>query len=143
MLSISSCRVSDITHRLSHLQVGIILNDNMAIDHMMIGGPAYESGLLEKGDVICEIDHVPVDVECGLMLGSDIPGSSVLLTVRKASGARIDVILEKIPILNLSDQCRMFETIAELKVQSLCEFFFRVPSTFNRLASIVVFCRIV
>jgi hypothetical protein len=64
--------------------VGIMFN-GLTIDNMVVGGPAYNSGQLEQGDVVLQIDHAPITAE-GLLpalIGSDIPGTTVTLTVRK------------------------------------------------------------
>jgi hypothetical protein len=56
-----------------------------AIEDMMVGGPAYNSQLLSKGDVIVKVDGTPAtqDTIHDLLVGSDAPGSSVVLTVSK------------------------------------------------------------
>ena len=61
------------------LQVGIMFSGTK-VDNMIIGGPAYNSRLLDKGDVVCQIDKRPVNVEDlqSSLSGSDIPGSSVV-----------------------------------------------------------------
>ena len=65
-------------------QVGLMLN-GMAIDNMVVGGPAYNSGQLQQNDVIVQIDGMPVSNENihDSLLGSDIPGSTVTITVRR------------------------------------------------------------
>jgi hypothetical protein len=66
-------------------QVGIMLND-LTVHNMVIGGPAHKSGQLEVGDTILKVDHKNVtmdDYERALQ-GCDVPGSIVVLTVRKA-----------------------------------------------------------
>ena len=58
--------------------VGIMFN-GLVIDNMVVGGPAYNSGQLEPGDAILQIDHAPVTAE-GLqqaLIGSDVPGTTV------------------------------------------------------------------
>ena len=65
--------------------VGVMFNC-LVIEAMVVGGPAYNSGQLEPGDTILQIDHSPVTAE-GLqqaLIGSDVPGTTVTLTVRKA-----------------------------------------------------------
>eukprot|EP00960_Hanusia_phi_P055341 762947-Hanusia_phi.AAC.2 len=68
-------------------------------DVKVVGGPAFNSHMLERGDTIIEVDEQPVDADnileaLGLLLlpeplldlcsvGSDVPGSSVTLTVLK------------------------------------------------------------
>jgi len=88
------------------------------IDNMIIGGPAYNSRLLEKGDVLCRIDKQPVAVEDlqPSLSGSDTPGSTVVLTVQKPSGRMVDVVLKRMAISVIADRCKMFELFAVCKV---------------------------
>jgi C-terminal processing protease CtpA/Prc len=69
-------------------QVGIMLND-LIIDNMVIGGPAYKCKQLDRGDKILKVDGVEVDEENfqTILLGDDIPGSPVVLTVLKGEGS--------------------------------------------------------
>jgi hypothetical protein len=66
--------------------LGVILSDRK-IDSMVIGGPAFLSGKLAKGDEVMQVDGI----ECptfemlhAYLTGSDTPGSIVSLTVKKA-----------------------------------------------------------
>jgi C-terminal processing protease CtpA/Prc len=90
----------------------------MTVDNMIIGGPAFNSKLLERGDVICQIDRIPVvmDELQQSLLGSDVPSSTVVLTVRKKTGRIIDVPLKRMAISVISDRCNMFELFAACKV---------------------------
>lgn len=65
-----------------------MLND-LTIDNMVIGGPAYKCKQLERGDVIQKVDGVEVDEDNfqQALVGNDLPGSSVTLTVMKGEGA--------------------------------------------------------
>ena len=55
------------------------------IDNTVIGGPAHNSKAVGPGDVILKIDDVVVTSEnvIRLLLGNDMPGSPVNLTVAK------------------------------------------------------------
>ena len=58
------------------------------IENLVIGGPAFVSGQLDRDDEILRVDGIECETIEGLHLllrGSDIPGSSLLLTVKKAS----------------------------------------------------------
>ena len=59
----------------------------VVIDHMIEGGPAHKSNQLEPGDVVLKVDgkDVTEDTLPGMVIGSDMPGSIVTLTVQKAS----------------------------------------------------------
>jgi hypothetical protein len=94
----------------------------MVIDNMVMGGPAFNSAMLDRGDVIVQIDHQDVSMD-GLstaLLGSDIPGSSVVITVKKCSpelnGRTVDVVLTRMATSFIADRCRMFELYAHMKV---------------------------
>jgi C-terminal processing protease CtpA/Prc len=71
-------------------QVGIMLND-LIIDNMVIGGPAYKCKQLDKGDKIIKVDGYDVDENNfqKILLGDDIPGSSVILTVLKGGSDEV------------------------------------------------------
>ena len=53
----------------------------------VIGGPAYNSQTLDRGDVILKIDGVEVDEDNLLtyLIGNDVPGSKVIITVMKVN----------------------------------------------------------
>lgn len=55
------------------------------IDNMVVGGPAYASQKLSKGDVIVKIDGRSVDQDNLLthLIGADVPGSKVTITIMK------------------------------------------------------------
>ncbi len=57
------------------------------VDSMVIGGPAYNSQQLNRGDVILKVDGVSVTNENILetMVGCDVPGSIVDLCIAKGS----------------------------------------------------------
>jgi C-terminal processing protease CtpA/Prc len=71
-------------------QVGIMLND-LIIDNMVIGGPAYKCKQLDRGDKIIKVDGYEVDENNfqALLLGDDIPGSFVILTVLKGGSEEV------------------------------------------------------
>ena len=102
-----------------------------AIDNMVVGGPAYNSGKLQKGDVIVEVDNVPATIE-GLhrqLIGNDIAGSSVLISVRKPNGNIIAVVLKRIETEAIADRRRMFEIFTSLKVSASFLSVFRRPDS--------------
>ncbi len=55
------------------------------VDNTVIGGPAHSSKAIRQGDVILKIDGTPVNSDNikGMLVGSDVPGSSVTVTVAK------------------------------------------------------------
>ena len=67
-----------------------MLND-LIIDNMVIGGPAYKCKQLDRGDKILKVDGYEVDVNNfqATLLGDDIPGSFVILTVLKGGSEEV------------------------------------------------------
>lgn len=65
-------------------QVGLLLQ-GCTVDQLVVGGPAYNSGELDKGDEIVRVDGVAVDTDTLLktLIGADAPGSTVTLHVHK------------------------------------------------------------
>ena len=63
--------------------VGVMLVDNM-IDHLVVGGPVYNSRALCEGDYIVGVDALQVDAQDlpGAIIGQDEAGSVVTLRVR-------------------------------------------------------------
>eukprot|EP00960_Hanusia_phi_P049637 759683-Hanusia_phi.AAC.7 len=64
--------------------VGIMLHD-CTVEGMVMGGPAFLSKEIDKGDVIVKIDNKHTSPETILndLVGSDLPGSTVLLHLLK------------------------------------------------------------
>ena len=69
------------------MQLGLLLKDTL-IDHLVVGGPAAQSKLLHQGDKILRVDGIAVTKDNILrhLIGSDIPGSTVCITVAKLKG---------------------------------------------------------
>jgi hypothetical protein len=100
--------------------VGLML-EGCKIDNMLIGGPAHNSGELDKGDLIIAVDDVPVtpDTVHQRLLGKDVPGSFVCLTVQKpASGIVQSINLVRMPAAEIADKRRLFELFTALKAKS-------------------------
>ena len=92
------------------------------IDNMVVGGPAYNSQQLSKGDVLLAVDDVDVDGDNmhDLLIGNDVPGSTVKLTVSSAgSGLIKQVMLVRMPTTAIADLVRMFQVFTALKDQAL------------------------
>jgi C-terminal processing protease CtpA/Prc len=89
------------------------------IENLELGGPAHRSGLLEVGDIITQIDHKPVsdtalNEACS---SSDVPGSLIVFTAKKASSGReIDVILSPIATESNALGFQTFGLTGKLKV---------------------------
>ncbi len=65
-------------------QVGLVLQGNV-IDSTVVGGPAYTSMRLGRGDILLQVDgEEATDQNIGvLQVGNDRPGSRLVLTVAK------------------------------------------------------------
>ena len=104
----------------SETTVGLML-DGCAIDNLLIGGPAHDSNELMKGDIIVAVDHQPVDSENVLLsiVGSDQPGSSVILTVKKSGSDKyLSVELVRKASKEIADRRRLFELFTALKAKA-------------------------
>jgi hypothetical protein len=68
--------------------IGILLN-GLLIDDIAFGGPAFITEEIDKGDVIIKVDNQDVteDNVQILLAGSDIPGTTVIVTVKKGNGS--------------------------------------------------------
>ena len=136
----------------ANLQVGIMLN-GCVIDNMVIGtsasqfwtcsspckgfatsnrglggtgGPAYNSGQLERGDLILEVDRTPVtsDNVHEMLLGSDVPGTHFTMKVKKESRAGVkEVQLTRMATEVIADRRRMFELFTKMKVRNAFRLF--------------------
>jgi len=84
----------------------------------VVGGPAYNTRALGKGDVILEVDAMSIDIESlyDALVGSDVPGSTVTLRVKKAgSGDLKDVEVVRIESRELADKRRLFELFTDIE----------------------------
>ncbi len=97
------------------------------IDNMVVGGPAYNSDKLCKGDIILEVDHNAVTAESvhDAILGNDLPGTTFLIKVkrigeqslsRELHAGIIDVPLTRMASEVIADRRQMFELFTALKV---------------------------
>lgn len=92
--------------------------DGLTVDDMAIGGPAYNCKELSKGDVIVSVDDDRVNADnCHeKIIGNDVPGSIVRLTVRCAASKQIkNVTLTRMSSTSMLDNVRMFEIFTLLK----------------------------
>ena len=65
-------------------QIGIMLLGTM-VDNLVVGGPAFNSRQLHHGDIIVKVDGTPVTQSNihEMMVGNDIPGTPVLVTITR------------------------------------------------------------
>jgi C-terminal processing protease CtpA/Prc len=106
---------------------------------MAFGGPAYNSGILKKGDRIVRVDGNAVitaeEIENALV-NNDFPGATVALTIERANSAdavqQLEAVLTKIDVSLIADRCQVFHAFALLKV--CCCTFCTLSSTDDQLA---------
>jgi hypothetical protein len=113
---VSGCQTSQLHNRTT---VGLTLK-GATIDGILIGGPAFLCGQLSVGDVIDQVDKKLVTSENlhNLLIGNDLPGSFVTLTVLKpakasdfdssaeldnSASSEISVVLERVRIDEVLD----------------------------------------
>jgi PDZ domain-containing secreted protein len=116
------------------------------VKNCLIGGPAF--GRLQKGDMIVKIDGHRVNEDNILprLLGSDIPGSEVIITVhRRKEGDKddigseycglhsniagvdeLDIGLTRISTTEIADRRRMFDLFTVLEKHFYFEVHFLV-----------------
>ena len=96
--------------------IGIMLS-GARVDSLVAGGPAY-STTLQKGDQIVLIDGAGVEVDDipAAIIGDDLPGSIVILTVKKVgSGDIIDVEVVRVESQELTDKRSLFELFTDIE----------------------------
>jgi hypothetical protein len=127
--------------------VGLMLS-HTAIEHLVVGGPAYNTGMLGKGDEIIRIDGKDVHMLLQLpphkhglathqqpgffsprqgyeqlgaaLTGSDVPGTPLKLTVKKFRTGEIrEVILTRMATEMIADRRRLFELFTCLKDRAI------------------------
>ena len=88
------------------------------IENVMIGGPAYTSRNIFKGDIIVKVDgefvHEQVQDLKTLIVGDDIPGTSVTLTIKRGPGELVDVTLMRASTEDVADNRRIFDVFTRL-----------------------------
>jgi hypothetical protein len=93
------------------------MTDNV-IDNLVVGGPAYNTQSLQKGDSIVSVDGVEVEEEelPAAIIGSDEPGSIVTLRVRRhLDGEEQEVDVVRIESRELADKRRLFELFTAME----------------------------
>ena len=97
--------------------VGIMLSD-LTIHNMVVGGPAFNSRLINIGDRIVAVDGQKVGLDNfeAALVGSDLPGSEVVLTVfRESEKIEKQVTLRRMARSAMSDLVTMFEQFTRLE----------------------------
>ena len=86
---------------------------------MLVGSPAFLSHKFKRGDRVLKIDGEDVD-ESGagltkMLIGSDVPGTDVTVTVKREADNVFDVTLTRATTLELADKKKMFQIFAQIK----------------------------
>ena len=89
------------------------------ITNMLVGSPAFLSHKFKRGDRVLKIDGEDVD-ESGagltkMLIGSDVPGTDVTVTVKREGDNVFDVTLTRATTLELADKKKMFQLFAQIK----------------------------
>lgn len=82
--------LGDVTMTLFVLQIGLMIQ-GLRVDNTVVGGPAYSSQQMQKGDEILKVDNKAVtsgDSVSKALQGSDTPGSIVTISLKKKSTVR-------------------------------------------------------
>jgi hypothetical protein len=97
--------------------VGLMLVD-LTIHGMIPGGPAFNSRQLRVGDKILKVDGNalgPDDDYARSLIGSDIPGSKVILTVFSESENTVKTVsLRRMSCSEMAERVKMFELFTTL-----------------------------
>ena len=101
--------------------VGLLLT-GVTIDTIVIGGPAHaHSTQIQRGDKILSVDGVAATADnvLTLLVGDDVPGSHVDLTLSKAgkaaAGSAVTVKLTRAATRHMADRCALYELFTRLK----------------------------
>ena len=91
--------------------IGLLI-EGVTISNIMVGGPAYRCKHFDKGDTILQVDgrHVSEESAARALIGCDVPGSVVTITVLKGvSGEIRDISLRRMARADMADLVQMFE----------------------------------
>ena len=76
---------------------------------MEVGGPAH--GVVNEGDVVVQVDNqlVTADNITQKLLGNDVPGSIVALTLKDSSGTTRNAAIARMDSSLIADKRQLFE----------------------------------
>jgi hypothetical protein len=95
------------------------------VSHVLIGGPAFKSKRVHKGDYIMLVDGAEVAGESmtEALKGSNKPGSKVRLTIKKKDSGKIEIVeLVRTLTATIADKRRLFDLFCEIEnaIKRLC-----------------------
>jgi hypothetical protein len=102
--------------------------DGVEVNSMAFGGPAYKSGMLQKGDSVVKVNGEPVSNKFELhsaLQKTEMSEMLVVLTVKRAAdGDFLDVPMKRIDSSELPNHHhRMFVCFTKLKVLICARFY--------------------
>ena len=119
--------------------VGMMLNGT-TIEFLVVGGPGYNCGQLDRGDTVLRVNTEAVTSETILqaLVGDDVPGSELSLTVKKGSkvGDVRVVILQRIATELIADRRRTFELFTIIKDRASQLDDDKIPLTVDKCISL-------
>ena len=99
--------------------IGLMFDERggkITIDYVMVGGPAFKSKKVDKGDVILSIDDKQVKGAAIITALQGKPSSSVTLKIQKKSTGRVeDVMLERMLTAAIADKRQMFDIFTQIE----------------------------
>ena len=98
----------------SRSTIGMILS-GCHVDNVLVGGPAMMEGI-ERGDEVLQINGRDVNSENihQLLIGDDVPGRKIMLSIRKRGTDRQENIsVERIPTASMLDRVQLFRLFTE------------------------------
>ena len=95
------------------------------VSHVLIGGPAFKSKRVHKGDYIMLVDGAEVAGESmtEALKGSNKPGSKVRLTIKKKDSGKIEIVeLVRTLTATIADKRRLIDLFCEIEnaIKRLC-----------------------
>ena len=119
--------------------VGMMLN-GCVVDSLVVGGPGYNSGQLDRGDVVIKVDQTVVDKDTILaaLVGDDAPGSEVSLTIQKGgrTGNVRVISLQRMATERIADRRRIFELFTLIKDRATQLDDDKIPLTVDKCISL-------
>ena len=98
----------------SRSTIGMILR-GCHVEHVLVGGPAMMEGI-ERGDEVLQIHGRDVNSENihQLLIGDDVPGHKIPLSIRKhGTGRQEGIAVERIPTASMLDRVQLFRLFTE------------------------------
>jgi len=104
------------TNDLAHVSTIGVICSGVVVENTLLGGPAWDSGLIITGDKILAVDGAPATGQnvTTLLVGEDVPGSIVQIDIQRG-GVHETVKLTRMNASKIADRRKMFEYFADIK----------------------------